>query len=155
VKHIIILTDVKHGKPVSLLQNNSLTYYNGRINMRYGNGTSPSLKFSFECNPHATGQKTVPTCEKKNASLYECHWQTKYSCLPLASVECSIRNGNGGSSDEQYDYTLLSKSERNWRARITGPNLEGVVYFINVCRTVVLQDAPKCPPTAGVCMSKG
>jgi len=140
---------------VSFLQNNNLTYYNGRINMEYGNEKSPSLVFSFECNHGITGREIGPTCEKINSSLYECHWQTAHACRPMASVQCSIRNGNG-SSDDQYDYKLLSKSERNWQARITGPNPEGVVYFINVCRTVVLVEvARRCPPTAGVCMVKG
>ena len=73
----------------------------------------------------------------------------------MGSVQCSIRNGDG-TVDDQYDYSLLSLSERNWKARITGPNLERVAYFINVCRTVVLQKvARRCPPTAGVCMVKG
>jgi len=142
-------------KPVSILQNNSLTYYNGQINMTYGNGKSPSLSFIFECNQGITGRETGPTCEKKKGQLYECHWQTAYACRPMGSVQCSIRNGDGGV-DDQYDYTLLSKSERNWQARIPGPNREGVVYLINVCRTVVLQKvARRCPPTAGVCMVKG
>ena len=131
--------------------NNSLTYYNGQINMTYGG--SPSLNFIFECNQGTTGRETGPACEK-NDKLYECHWQTAFACRPMGSVQCSIRNEDG-SVDDQYDYSLLSKSERNWQARIQGPNIERVIYFINVCRTVVLQKvARRCPPTAGVCMVK-
>ena len=93
-------------------------------------------------------------CEKKDHS-YECHWQTSYACRPMISVQCSIRNKDG-SVDDQYDYSSLSKSDRNWRARITGPNMEGAAYFINVCRTVIRKGvARRCPPTSGVCMVKG
>ena len=118
-------------------------------------GKSPSLNFTFECNPGVTGREIGPNCERKSDKLYECLWQTAYACRPMSSVQCSIRNEDG-SVDDQYDYSPLSKSERNWQARISGPNREGVVYFINVCRTVVLQKvARRCPPTAGVCMVKG
>lgn len=118
-------------------------------------GTSPSVNFIFECNQGINGRETGPACEKKSDKLYECHWQTAFACRPMSSVQCSIRNEDG-SVDDQYDYSLLSKSERNWQARISGPNHEGVAYFINVCRTVVRQKvARRCPPTAGVCMVKG
>ncbi|KAL9969231.1 hypothetical protein ACROYT_G021424 [Oculina patagonica] len=142
-------------KSVSVVPDNRLTYFNGRINMTYGK--SPSVNFIFECNQGTTGRDTGPTCEKKKDKSYECHWQTAYACRPMISVQCSIRNEDG-SVDEQYDFSLLSKSDRNWRARITGPNMEGVAYFINVCRTVILpkrRPARRCPPTAGVCMVKG
>ena len=119
-------------------------------------GASPLLNFVFECNHGMTGRETGPACEKKDdKDMYECHWQTSYACRPMGSVQCSIRNEDG-TVDDQYDYSMLSKSERNWQVRIPGPNRERVVYFINVCRTVVLRNvARRCPPTAGVCMVKG
>ena len=120
--------------------------------MMYGT----SINFTFECDRESTGKETGPSCEKKG-NKYECHWPTAYACRPLFNVQCSIRDENGDAV-KQYDFMPLSKNTNNWQARITDINFEGVSYFINVCRTVVLPkdgDAKLCPPTAGVCMVRG
>ena len=131
----------------------NLTYYNGQIQMTYGK--NPAIKFTFECNQEITARDTGLTCEKKNEKLYECNWQTPIACRPMINVQCSIRDENG-NADTQYDYLSLSKNDRNWQARVLGPNIEDAAYFINVCRTVILKGVAKyCSPTAGVCMVKG
>ena len=136
----------------SIDPSNHLTYFNGQINMTYGKSPSPSVNFIFECDQETSGLQTGPTCEKKSEKLYECFWPTAFACRPMINVQCSIRNEDG-SVDDQYDYSPLSESARNWQAQITGQNLDGVSYFINVCRTVLLKGGAKhCPPTAGVCM---
>lgn len=125
--------------------------------MTYGKSPKLSINFIFECDQHISGQETGPACEKKPGNVYECRWPTAFACRPFINVQCSIRNEDG-SVDDQFDYSPLSKSTRNWQARVTGPNLDDVSYFINVCRTVVLPKegaAKHCPPTAGVCMVKG
>ena len=126
--------------------------------MTYGTAPGPSINFIFECDQNFTGRGTGPaSCEKKDKQ-YECHWLTAYACRPLVSVQCSLRDESKKSHlINQYDFLPLSMSLRNWEARITTPNFDGVSYFINVCRTVVLQKngaSSVCPPTAGVCMVK-
>ena len=146
----IFPADGKSG--VVVASSSHLTYFNGQISMTYG----ASLNFTFECDQDSTGRETGPSCEKKG-NKYECRWPTVYACRPLVNVQCSVRNEDGGVV-KQYDFLPLSKNMNNWQARITDINLEGISYFINVCRTVVLPkegDAKLCPPTAGVCMVKG
>lgn len=137
--------------------NSSLVYFNGQINMTYGMSSKTSINFIFECHQDTKSQETGPTCEKKKDKFYECRWLTAYACRPLVSVQCSIRIDDDRVGEKQFDFLPLSKSTRNWEARITSPSFDGVSYFINVCRTVVLTKdgtASVCPPTAGVCMVK-
>lgn len=148
-------TDSKPPKSVS--SSNHLTYFNGQINMTYGKPPGPSVNFIFECDQEKKGSETVPKCESKSDDTYECHWLTPYACRPMISVQCSIRILNGKDDDSQYDYSSLSRSTNNWQAQCTSPfSCDGASYFINVCRTVLLNGgAVRCPPTAGICMVKG
>ena len=139
-------------KVEKVVLNKNLTYYNGQIQTTYGE--NPAINITFECNQQALGLDTGPTCEKKS-NTYDCHWQTPFVCRPMISLQCSIRDEEK-DTDNQYDFSSLSKSDGNWRAKVTGPNLDGVSFFINVCRTVLLKGAAAhCPPTSGVCKVQG
>ena len=145
------------GKAVaSINSSNHLTYFNGQINMTYGKPPGSSVNFIFECDQERKGRETGPKCERKSDNTYECHWPTPYACRPMTGVQCSIRIWND-KVDSQYDYSSLSRSTNNWQAQCTSPfSCDGASYFINVCRTVLLNGgAVRCSPTAGICMVKG
>lgn len=157
-----VLVVAADGKSELVVVNKSVSYFNGQINMTYGIAPGTLINFIFECDQNFAGRETGPTsCEKKDRKRYECHWLTAYACRPMVNVQCSLRDENDENKKShlinQYDFLPLSMSLRNWEARITTPNVDGVSYFINVCRRVVLLKngtSSVCPPTAGVCMVK-
>ncbi|XP_031355554.1 cation-independent mannose-6-phosphate receptor-like isoform X2 [Photinus pyralis] len=105
-------------------------------------GKMSELKINFRCNQFATPGGQVQVKIIRDFCDYEITVNTPTACSPMSFFDCKLYNGNW-----LYDLSPLMRHDANYEIKQAG-----LLYSLNLCRSVVRTNNAQCTAYAGICM---
>eukprot|EP00042_Codosiga_hollandica_P059240 m.908301 g.908301 ORF g.908301 m.908301 type:complete len:2204 (+) comp60100_c0_seq3:1210-7821(+) len=123
--------------PIGLL-NRNLTFVDGVVKLQYTggapchNGVNRTTEIVFTCDPSVPVGQAAFVGETQHC-LYSFTWATSLVCSNVTRYECTAVDT---STNQMYDLSQLSLSDRNWLAT-SANDTNSTAFYLNICRSLV------------------